>query len=308
MHTKTRQSHRAGISLIEVLISMFVLLFGLMGVAVIFPVGNHFAARGETADRATVVADAAFAELQTRGLLKPDLWYSANGGSMNRLIRSSDGNFDTSIWGRAFVIDPIGSRLGWENSMAQVDVFPRYSMIDQRAGQLPISPNKAGWRIADTRWPLRRLTFMTTNPMNGSYEAMPVSAAETVFKLRDDLSIALPKDRDKPGVQSYLASPQYPNVPLQRISTGSFSWIATVAPPSNAALEGMQPSDPRHGDFLYEVSVAVMKQRTEIAPDISGERMLSADMYPGGELQVYTNVSGSDGEATIKDAFKDVRE
>ena len=31
---------RHGISLMEVLISMFVLLFGLMGVAAIFPVGN----------------------------------------------------------------------------------------------------------------------------------------------------------------------------------------------------------------------------------------------------------------------------
>src|SRR5688572_8247857 len=39
----TRRLRRPGISLLEVLISMFVLLFGLMGVAAVFPVGNHFA-------------------------------------------------------------------------------------------------------------------------------------------------------------------------------------------------------------------------------------------------------------------------
>ena len=33
---------RSGISLIEILVSIFVLLFGLMGVAAIFPVGNHY--------------------------------------------------------------------------------------------------------------------------------------------------------------------------------------------------------------------------------------------------------------------------
>ena len=35
-----RRKRRAGISLVEVLISMFVLLFGLMGVAAMFPVGS----------------------------------------------------------------------------------------------------------------------------------------------------------------------------------------------------------------------------------------------------------------------------
>ena len=71
-------SLRRGISLLEVLISMFVLLFGLMGVAAIFPVGNHYAGRGEQFDRGSALAESAFADLKARGMLKPELWYYAN--------------------------------------------------------------------------------------------------------------------------------------------------------------------------------------------------------------------------------------
>ena len=72
--TRSLLAPRPGISLLEVLISMFVLLFGLMGVAAIFPVGNHYAAKGDQYDRGAAMADAALAELKSRGLLRPQLW------------------------------------------------------------------------------------------------------------------------------------------------------------------------------------------------------------------------------------------
>lgn len=69
---------RSGMSLIEVLISMFVLLFGLMGVAAIFPVGNHFVVEGEKFDLGSALAQNAFEELKARGLLKPQFWHYAD--------------------------------------------------------------------------------------------------------------------------------------------------------------------------------------------------------------------------------------
>ena len=44
-----------------------VLLFGLMGVAAIFPVGNHYAGRGEQFDRGSALAEAAFESAWERG-------------------------------------------------------------------------------------------------------------------------------------------------------------------------------------------------------------------------------------------------
>jgi Tfp pilus assembly protein PilV len=71
----SQRTPRRGISLLEVLISMFVLLFGLMGVAAIFPVGNHYAGKGEQFDRGSALAEAAFADLKARGMLTPEYWY-----------------------------------------------------------------------------------------------------------------------------------------------------------------------------------------------------------------------------------------
>jgi len=59
---------RRGISLVEILVSIFVLLFGLMGVAAIFPVGNHYVVEGEKFDLGSSLARNAFEEIKARGI------------------------------------------------------------------------------------------------------------------------------------------------------------------------------------------------------------------------------------------------
>ncbi|MHB1035796.1 MAG: type IV pilus modification PilV family protein [Pirellulales bacterium] len=86
-----------GISLIEVLISIFILSVGLMGVAALIPVGRFEVVQAAKMDRAAVAGRAAFREVKIRGLLRPDLWYVPD-----------PSKFDPS---RPFVIDPLG--VGW---------------------------------------------------------------------------------------------------------------------------------------------------------------------------------------------------
>src|SRR5690606_18116622 len=64
---------RRGVTLMEVLISMAILLVGLLGAAAMFPVGSYFMQRGDIADRGSAIAQAAFADLVTRGI-DPDEW------------------------------------------------------------------------------------------------------------------------------------------------------------------------------------------------------------------------------------------
>ena len=68
----SRPLTRTGITLIEILISMFVLLFGLMGVAAIFPVASHYLTQGDQKDRSDALAANAFAEIKARGLMRPE--------------------------------------------------------------------------------------------------------------------------------------------------------------------------------------------------------------------------------------------
>src|SRR5690348_13625331 len=67
-------SSRRGISLMEVLISMFVLAIGLLGVAALIPAGKHEIVEATKLETAAMVGRNAFREIQTRGYLNPTTW------------------------------------------------------------------------------------------------------------------------------------------------------------------------------------------------------------------------------------------
>jgi hypothetical protein len=292
----TRRPRRA-ISLLEVLIAMFVMLFGLMGVAAIMPVGNHYAARSDQYDRGAALAGSAFAELKSRGLLQPGQWFYANQNPDNNkpadqpLINSANGQFWIPMPtvaspgsgpgpGHAFFLDPIGGGANTSSSPQDGAFFPfsAASLTNPWVGTTPPLPG--------TAWPIRRVTFAGPNSV------MKSQVAESIFRLRDDLSGELPDQGDQPGIQRWETdnngTPDYPadDTLLARAYAGSYSWLATVLPVNAEALLGLAPGNPRHGSFLYEVSVAVFRKR-EDEPSAASERLLQAELGPGGDLVVY---------------------
>ena len=89
----THTDPRRGVSLMEVLMSIFILTVGLLGMASLIPVGGFQVSEAIKADRAATVGRAAFNEVRMRGLLDPRAW------------RNGD-NVDTT---QLFVIDPLGN-------------------------------------------------------------------------------------------------------------------------------------------------------------------------------------------------------
>ncbi len=89
----TQDSHpsssRRGISLLEVLISMFVLSIGVLGVAALIPLGKIAMLETEKADRTGACGRAALREAKIRRMLDPIAWASAPSNNV-------------------FVIDPLG--------------------------------------------------------------------------------------------------------------------------------------------------------------------------------------------------------
>ncbi|MBL9161873.1 MAG: prepilin-type N-terminal cleavage/methylation domain-containing protein [Planctomycetaceae bacterium] len=328
---------RRGISLLEVLISMFVLLFGLMGVAAIFPVGNHYAGRGEQFDRGSALAEAAFAELKARGMLQPEHWYYANppaadaqytppaGTPSPVLLPPSAGaaaqTFNVPFGsdnqpGYAFVIDPIGTAQGLEAATpitAGLDYFPYINLTNASTTDGTINADlPPGWKsvaIETERWPVRRVTRPVPNPANpsGPPLAMTSAVAQTIFQLHDDVTNELPKENDRPGIQRWntdsagaLKEEPWRHKLLSRSFTGGYSWLATVVPASIESLVALQPVNSRFGSDLYEVSVAVLHKREALPPSTPTERTIAAQMLQGNELVIY-DPNADNVDAAVQD-------
>ena len=76
-------AQRRGISLLEVLVSMGVITVGLLGILSLFPVGAYKAGMASRHDRSAALGQAAFHDIITRGLLRPDNWVVPNTGTTN---------------------------------------------------------------------------------------------------------------------------------------------------------------------------------------------------------------------------------
>ena len=287
---------RNGISLIEILISMFVLLFGLMGVASIFPVGSHYMTEGEKFDFGSALTQNAFEEMEIRGMLRPELWLYGT----NFVVMNSNEEFDIPYPpnstdrrgpGHAFVIDPMGAAA--HGFAADGDIFPYWDLSLNEPGPNVAMPDV--WlnplQNAGARFPVRRLTLP---------QALGAPLAETIFRLRDDLSVELPEKSDQPGVQLWTVDSG--GQLLTRQYNGRYSWLATVVPTSGLALEGLQPVQGATS-YSYDVSVVIFHRRVP-TPSIDTERLIEAELLVGGELVLFDR----NGDPAVVDAaVEDIR-
>lgn len=326
---------RSGISLIEILISMFVLLFGLMGVAVIFPVGNQYVVDAEKHDLGSSLAQNAFEELVARGMLRPEYWHyadpngnlaaqtatahnppvefntsfiqpatlngnpNANVGLFNLSLPGGIGSSQQFGPGHAFVLDPMATAtaLAPNPVLPDLDVFPY--ILNQSGRVYTSNP----WQniLAGRRWPIRRLTVLDTNGL------MSTAVAETIFRLRDDLAVAQPDEDDRPSIQNWdLNTATATPALLRRQYQGDYSWLATIVPTSGEALVGLQPevSANSYGELRYDISVVVFRRR-EIAPTPTSERLVEAEFLFNGELALFSTANNPDQvvDAALDEVF-----
>ena len=303
------QSHiRHGMSLIEVLISMFVMLFGLMGVAAIFPVGNYYVVEGEKYDLASGIAQNAFEELRARGMLKPEFWLYSNNPAPHQFyanLMAATDTFDTAAPdpGNAFVLDPLGGSA----TVALADgvsksFFPFHANGNTNPwGNL----NFPGTGSPPVNWPVRRVTLpiptTAATAFLGTVETMTPEVAETIFRLRDDLAVEQPKQTDVPSIQRWDVDGT--NL-LRRQYKGDYSWLATIVPTTGDRLAALQPANADYGNRAYDVSIVIFRKRDE-TPSAESERLIEAELLDGGELVIYS--TGAYPKDEVDAALEDIR-
>jgi hypothetical protein len=311
---------------------MFVMLFGLMGVAAIFPVASHYVLEGDKRDRSSGLAQIAFEELKARKILQPQMWlYSSNSVNNNpptlvidpatsqfTLYSTGSAGPPTYIGGWAFVIDPLGTAAVGDFSNRDIFPFSAPPSLGDTATSVPPwvysfntlnSPLRSG-----TRWPIRRLT-LDVDPNPTSLQIIPGQSAQTIFQLRDDLAVVQPDAGDRPSVQrwqTYDANNTPTNFSddqlLARDYLGDYSWLATVVPSNTAALLGLAPVN-NVKDAWYEVSTAVFYKREFVPSATSGgsagsERLIAGEFLNSSELAIY-DIGGNAGNVdTAVDGLK----
>lgn len=186
---------RRGISLIEVLISMFILAVGLLGIAALLPAGSSQINLGVRLENSNMLGRAWYRDAQIRGYLNPDEWLNVNGDKIyqpdqNRASPYTLDNGATFQPQLTFVLDPLGIHAGYGT-------------------QFPFGVGVAN--------PLTRI--MTTQTTNKA-------AVDTVFRSSVDLLTEKNANKDLPPHQVFFKDAG--GSPVRRASGGDYSWFATI--------------------------------------------------------------------------------
>ncbi len=282
---RTRGGARArrGLTLVEVLISMFVLLIGLLGVAAMLPAGKFEIQQGTQIDNATTVGRAAFRNMKVRGFLDVASWANPNG---------------SAVWQFDSALPPPQRRFRFY-TLAPPSFSPAPSdnvavAIDPLGLLAPFGsdPEKATFPFAAgvnaPAEPYLSRIIPTVRFVDGTV-ANPAALADLWFRNSDDLTFtANSRDSDQPNTQTILledsvlvgtvrakvAEDVLPaDVPIKRLSEGNYSWLATiVSDPAAPATQGK-----------VTVSVAVYFKRDLTQPG-KAERVATVQSIPGQGL------------------------
>jgi len=195
-----RHFPRRGITLLECMISIFVLAVGLLGAASLLPVASFQAQRATIDDRKSLFGQTGVKDIKTRNFLRADYWLYANGNpvvkAQNNVGGFVDSTGNTSISLPPMAIDPL--------------------MVSSMVASFPGSMNTTGW-------------FAT----NGGALAMPRCtlstalgpAASQACMSQDDLVFV-----NNPGNADQLPYGGFNANSTKRSFNGQYSWLATLVP------------------------------------------------------------------------------
>jgi hypothetical protein len=312
---------RAGVSLLEVLIAIFVILIGLMSVAAMIPVARLEMVQAAKADRAAACGRAGLENIKTAGMLGMRMWcyyYYDFVASMGNWTSALGGTNADAI--RSYVVDPLyyarqpryAPPAATNECYKYVYVFPfRTEVVPNPSA--PVVPYEfgnrrvtyyAGWPFDPVQQPMcwdqqyasHRPSTTPPTP-DQTLEYNPGVIAERWFTWGDDLVFPVPDDplaRPKLNVDTFDddSTNTTPKTTRDiRQVTGDYTWFFTVTPQID------RESFPT-GLFYnythckaYDVSVAVCYKRDftpfgpleqRADPDRPSQRGLKAEFLGSG--------------------------
>ncbi|MBX3415516.1 MAG: hypothetical protein KF708_22725 [Pirellulales bacterium] len=255
---------RRGISLTEVLLSMFVMTVGILGLAALIPVGGSDVATAVRNDRTSNLGRAAFRDVQVRDWLNQNNWLDPDAGTAWRDMDMPDGTnetipFETSPldYGNAVCLDP----------MFLARAVPEGTPIDRRWGfpyRLDNNPDPDNDHLQSLNPP--RMQRVALRAWPGSTLPMSLAQTERLFRSSDDLVFGLPDNQ--PDGRPFASLGTAGQV---RQYTGDYSWMVTIAPYLNEHTANL-PAAERPQSYIVS-TVVFQKRIVELAPEDIGNRV-----------------------------------
>ncbi|MBT7255168.1 MAG: hypothetical protein HN882_09225 [Planctomycetaceae bacterium] len=297
-----RKQHLAGITIIEVLFSVGIIVTGLLGVAGLIMISGTQMSQGLEADSMSNAGLNAISEFDTRKMRRPDnlLWYNPSTNSFTSVLSSNlYGPGADNRWGTAGVdddnngvIDDV-TEAGYAND--DLEPSPSFCIDPFFIAQQVVdgNPNTHEFNLFPGRPPaanlvqMRRVTLKNPNPAFPT-QNLPLSLFQSreIFIAKDDLSISKPPSATELPQQMWIENK------AKRLNAAETSWMATLTPNRNR-------EDPQNNNTLeptdqYLLSIVIFNNRfinyTDANADPEKERPLNITFlnrgFGGGEIQL----------------------
>jgi prepilin-type N-terminal cleavage/methylation domain-containing protein len=315
---------RRGLTLLEVLISVFIMAIGLMSLAALIPLGQTQVQDGVRADVASAVGRAAYRDLQVRGYLDASKWRnhmiaanSAYAYDMDRLeVTARPTNpppFPTTGEIPEQYI-PSGNPLDWGNSVCIDPLFISRAAMLAPGGVLANNwrGRKFPYELGNDPDPQATDADPDTIDGFGDYPNPPrmqrlnidfstdaagqFAAADRIFTWQDDLIFNVPEDQGlralvqplKAGIIGSDGKFQGTPTPVdvRQAATGDYSWMFTITPDPSEVVQ------PTSGQRTYTVSTVVFHKRNLAPP---ADAIADREGLPPTERMLYADFHSSLG-------------
>jgi hypothetical protein len=315
---------RHGISLLEVLVSVFVLTVGILGLAALIPIGRFEVMEAGKLDRGATLGKIAFREVLLRNMLQPYtttapatpgnptiewLAYSASAKQLQDVmvavpVNAGDPPFKFGLQ-PPFAIDPMmfadprnyDAVWGSATDTPVPDTFPYNINADATAAGLQQQRVPKVPRLSLSDFSFKNTTW------SQAQQDLAFALADRVFRGRDDLSYVVADDQDARPVQQFqmlyqnssgqqTTAQEFQEQAVAKRATpstiGDYSWMVTVSP-SLTETYNFNTSNPMYsaGNMrTLDVSVVVFYKRpiSLLPPD---------DNDPPAERTVSMHFAGS---------------
>ncbi|MCE9604732.1 MAG: hypothetical protein K8U03_07490 [Planctomycetia bacterium] len=277
-------SVRRGVTLLEVLVAMGVMIVGLLGMAALIPLGRMELVEAEKLDNASTVGRWAFRDVTIRGYLQPENWidpangepvFGPGGGGYDLVSGSIAPMRSFKIKGAPnatvppyapIVIDPLmiaPRKLSTANDQKQREICGLFPYSLNLPGATAGMPELAGLVPKIARVSLRAFpSDITALPAARTKLIMNSDVASRFFRSTDDLNFQVPQDTTRRPIQiysqtsssdtsfytndGYTTETQLTSSVAARQFTGAYSWFL-VAEPSLAEFYSSAPNAPAMG-------------------------------------------------------------